>query len=424
MQLRASCTVRLLLRARASHAFARCQHSNSSRSSTCASSSRITSPLQFRTVLSPPFRTPEALRGLSTSSRRNVPWLPIMAIVSRKAFRLVAALAGGLIRRWYKGLPQDKRGLFVALYRKHKNIILAVVASLFSLLVVFYASHIERTPVTGRLRFITVTHAQLEKIAGFELEQHLALHSRHLLPDRDRRVVMVRRALAKLISGNKDFPHINDHEWKVLVVDDHTVSNAFVLPTGHIFFFTGMLDTLENEEQLGIVLSHEMAHTLLGHGLENMSYTKFLDWIQIVVLAAIWTILPSDGIAFVTTWFYNLCQQTVLDLPFSRKLEIEADAVGLQIAAKACFDVRESYAYWIGMHVHEKANEQKPVPSIFSTHPDHGDRAERLKSLIDSAVELRTLCNCPPLDLRKDPIKRADSMKIHMHQQLALQGKV
>ncbi len=32
-------------------------------------------------------------------------------------------------------------------------------------------AHIERTPITGRIRFITVTHAQLEKLAEFELEQ-------------------------------------------------------------------------------------------------------------------------------------------------------------------------------------------------------------------------------------------------------------
>ena len=38
---------------------------------------------------------------------------------------------------------------------------------------------------------------------------------------------------------------------------------------------------------------------------EQLSYTQLLDYLVILVMAAIWFIMPSDGIAVVTQWFYN-----------------------------------------------------------------------------------------------------------------------
>ena len=37
--------------------------------------------------------------------------------------------------------------------------------------------------------------------------------------------------------------------------------------TGHIFVFTGLMKNVPNDDQLAVVLGHEMAHALLGHGV-------------------------------------------------------------------------------------------------------------------------------------------------------------
>ena len=48
-----------------------------------------------------------------------------------------------------------------------------------------------------------------------------------------------------------------------------------VFQTGNIFVFTGMLQTCTNDDQLGVILGHEIAHTVLSHGVSIMflSYT-------------------------------------------------------------------------------------------------------------------------------------------------------
>lgn len=136
-------------------------------------------------------------------------------------------------------------------------------------------------------------------------------------------------------------------------------------------------------------------------------------------MAAIWALIFSDGIAAVsvnkgkvrkscmllqiTTWFYSLCVEATLNLPYSRKLEREADRVGLEIAAKACIDIREAPTYWRDMDTRSKIGDRpRQPPDVISTHPSHGERAERINDYIDQALKLRAECNCPPLP-RHDP---------------------
>lgn len=47
---------------------------------------------------------------------------------------------------------------------------------------------------------------------------------------------------------------------QVFVVDDPKVKNAFVLPGGKIFVFTGILPVSANDDGLATVLGHEIAH--------------------------------------------------------------------------------------------------------------------------------------------------------------------
>ena len=60
---------------------------------------------------------------------------------------------------------------------------------------------------------------------------------------------------------------------------DDTEKNAFVLPSGNIFVYTGMLSVCSNDDELGIVLAHEIAHTVLKHASELLSESLFVRYV-------------------------------------------------------------------------------------------------------------------------------------------------
>lgn len=146
----------------------------------------------------------------------------------------------------------------------------------------------------------------------------------------------------------------------------------------------------ENDDQVGNILAHEMAHCVLGHGAELLSHGQLLDVLIISVIEMIWTLLPTDITAAIAHFLMSKLTDLTIDLPYSRTLETEADLVGVQMAAKACFDVREAVAFWQKMGLNQKmqmahAGMEMPMPDhidYLSTHPGHETRAEYLNSLI------------------------------------------
>ena len=111
---------------------------------------------------------------------------------------------------------------------------------------------------------------------------------------------------------------------------------------------------------------------------EALNYANFLNGLLIIPMAVLWAFIPSAGIAYITDKFVQKVSELIIELPYSRLMENEADEVGLRLAAKACFDVREAPVIWGHMHLEKIMNEteeeqayrKKGVTLDFlSTHP-------------------------------------------------------
>uniref|UniRef100_A0A915L1J4 Metalloendopeptidase OMA1, mitochondrial n=1 Tax=Romanomermis culicivorax TaxID=13658 RepID=A0A915L1J4_ROMCU len=289
------------------------------------------------------------------------------------------------------------------------------------LLSLYYYYHIDKCSLTGRRRFITITRHQFDTMCDLQSKLLLKQLQSFILRDNDFRVLFIKRVARRLLSANTDLEMIKNFNWSVYVIDAK-LANVLVVPNGNIFVFTGMLDNFENEDQLGIVLGHEMAHAILGHGLEQASWSQLLDSIMLIFIAIIWAAVPAVAAAL-THWFAYTVMEIVTQLPHTRKLEIEADDFGLKMASKACFDPREVYAFWTAAMMKSKVKQEISLPDFLSTHPNHGDRAARLDPIIDEALKVRESCDCPPLK-RYDPRILADVKKEMIERQLAMKGNI
>lgn len=329
----------------------------------------------------------------------------------RPASKFLAVLVGRGFRKWWQALPRHKKEIFVDHLRRNR-IRYAVGSGITGMTgFVYYNNHVTTTPYTGRRRFMLFKSKELVSMSSELYQMTMEEYGDQMLPENHPMVDCVRRVGNRLLQANNTMPEIYTRVWTVSVVND-PVMNCFVLSTGDIVMFTGMMEVLDNDDQVAAVLAHEMSHTVLEHVAEHFSRESFLDLIILFPVALTWAFLPNDLLAAVSHWLLNYMVELFLKLPYSRALESEADYLGLRLAAKACYDVREFSAFWGKMAVLEKVKEkndrEKEVPFWLSTHPSNEDRQKEMEEQMPEALDLRRSCMCPTLSLRdpREAIKR------------------
>lgn len=140
------------------------------------------------------------------------------------------------------------------------------------LLGVAYVYNLEEVPVSGRRRFNVISREFEKQLGEQQYQQVLQQFRGRLLSDGDPRTRQVKRVLERLIP-NSGLP--DDFEWKVHVIDSKE-TNAFVIPGGKVFVFTGILPICDGDDGIAAVLGHEIGHNLARHIAEQMSRGVFL----------------------------------------------------------------------------------------------------------------------------------------------------
>ncbi|CAA7021027.1 unnamed protein product [Microthlaspi erraticum] len=156
--------------------------------------------------------------------------------------------------------------------------------------------------------------------------------------------------------------HLEGINWEVIVVNDPMV-NAFCLPAGKIVVFTGLLNHFKSDAEVATVIGHEVGHAVARHVAEGI--TKNL-WLAILQLVLYQFVMPD---------LVNTMSALFLRLPFSRKMEIEADYIGLLLLASAGYDPR------VAPKVYEKLGKlggDVALGEYLSTHPSGKKRSQLL----------------------------------------------
>nr|XP_054763998.1 metalloendopeptidase OMA1, mitochondrial-like [Lytechinus pictus] len=337
-------------------------------------------------------------RLIHTSEKRPAP--PVAVWLALKTLAKTAAIVTGrTLRNRWRDHPKHKHKTTSERIQENKTKIIAGILGMIGFGIGYYYYHIDYTPLTNRPRFILFNKTQFEKIVDEEYKMYCETYKDSFVPTNHKIYGVISGIIMQLIKGNQDVAQIRNQTWTIHVIDKN-IKNAFVLPNGHIFVFTGILQATDNIEQLGTVLAHEMAHVVLNHSAEMASFFEFFDLFMIVVLTVLWAFLPNDGIALVATWFKQKVVELLLHMPYNRSLEIEADEVGLMLAAKSCIDVRECKAFWEAMDVAQISTGEPESLEFLSTHPSHQRRADYIESLLPKAIKVRQYCNCPELPQR------------------------
>jgi predicted Zn-dependent protease len=242
-----------------------------------------------------------------------------------------------------------------------------VVIALFG----YYASR-EKNPITGKTQSVALSPEQ-EVVLGLQSAPEMAQEFGG--PDTDPSVQSDLEQIGrKLVRQAKVANTPYRFQFKVLR-DEQTV-NAFALPGGPIFITRALLERLENEAQLAGVLGHEVGHVVGRHSAEQIAKTQLGQ--SLVGAVGVATTSDEHGSSQGAQQVAAFVAQMTL-MKYGREHELEADALGVQIMSDAGYDPR---ALINVMTILAKASGGSRQPEFFSTHPDPGNRQERIRQKI------------------------------------------
>ncbi|HJP83674.1 MAG TPA: M48 family metallopeptidase [Fimbriimonadaceae bacterium] len=190
-----------------------------------------------------------------------------------------------------------------------------------------------------------------------------------VLPASDERVKVLRRVASRLLSVVDDGK--DPWQYSFDVVQNKEV-NAFALPGGPTFFFTGLLDRLSTEDQLAGVLAHELTHVRREHWAyayrDQQQRALGLNLLLIFTRA-------NNNVAGLA----SIANDLIFNLPFSRKHESEADDQGMDMMVKAGYNpngIKDVF------QILAKASGSGGAPEFLSTHPNDKNRIKHMEDRI------------------------------------------
>ncbi|OGA89783.1 MAG: peptidase M48 [Betaproteobacteria bacterium RIFCSPLOWO2_12_FULL_66_14] len=166
-------------------------------------------------------------------------------------------------------------------------------------------------------------------------------------------------------------------KWEANVISSNEV-NAWAMPGGKMAVYTGIIEKLNlTDDELAAIMGHEIAHALREHGRERASQQV----VQSTVVSVGAAIL---GVGDLGVQLTQAVLDVTLNLPHSRTDEIEADRIGVELAARGGFDPRAAVSLWEKMG---KAGGARG-PEFLSTHPSPENRLADLRAYSEKVMPL------------------------------------
>ena len=200
-----------------------------------------------------------------------------------------------------------------------------------------------------------------------------------LAPDDYPQLKRLRAIANRLIPFTSQWnPDARKWKWEVNLIGSKQL-NAWCMPGGKIAFYTGILEQLQlNDDEVAMIMGHEMAHALREHARERLAKSKATSMGLSVASQLLGLGQLGDVAANVGT--------QLLTLKYSRDDETEADLVGLEIAARGGFKPEASVQLWKKML--GATGGGKGQPSFLSTHPSGNNRIQELEANLPKVAHL------------------------------------
>ena len=251
--------------------------------------------------------------------------------------------------------------------------------SLVSLLTVACATN----PLTGRKSLNFVSNSQLLP-SSFQQYQEVLSSNKIITGTPQAKQVeevgnRIRKAAETYYKSIGKTSALDGYQWQFVLSDDPKTANAWCMPGGKVAVYTGILSICKDDTGLAVVLGHEIAHALAGHGAEKISQS-YISELGGQVLGGV---TNNQALRQVINQYYPVASGITL-LRYGRKQETDADEMGLYIMAMAGYDPRQAPIFWQRMI---ESTGGSNTPEFLSTHPNPENRIADLNRIMPKALQ-------------------------------------
>ncbi len=217
--------------------------------------------------------------------------------------------------------------------------------------------------VTGDQEFMMVSEAE-EIEMGHEYDP-IVVAEYGLYDDKDLAAYIDQ--LGQSIAGVSQRTNL-DYTFRLL---DTPMVNAFALPGGYLYVTRGILAFMNSEDEIAGIMGHEVGHVVGRHSAKQMSRSVVASGFGI--LSTVSRVLPTAGALLQAPGQIAL-------LKYSRDQEEQADLLGVEYSTRLGYDAVQMAGFFETLGRMSEGDGQRP-PVFLSTHPDPGDRYERVSEL-------------------------------------------
>jgi predicted Zn-dependent protease len=251
-----------------------------------------------------------------------------------------------------------------------------------SLAAVLLLSGCSTVPLTGRKQLKLVSDSTMIAQSAVSYQEVIAEGPLSANPQQTQQVQQVGQRIAaaveRYLADNNQSSLIEGFQWEFNLIDKDE-PNAWCMPGGKVVFYTGILPYTKDDAGLAVVMGHEIAHAIAGHGAERVSLQLGQQGIGVLLAMAS---SESDYHEAIMT-VYGVGSQLGGILPYSRLHESEADRLGLIFMSMAGYDPNAAVDFWGRMAA---SGGEKP-PEFLSTHPSDERRIQQIQSHLPEALQ-------------------------------------
>ena len=215
-------------------------------------------------------------------------------------------------------------------------------------------------PLTGRKQLLLVSDSEVLSSSLTQYNDYIKTAKKSTSTSQ---TAMVKRVGQNIASATEEYlrqagmsDEIKNFSWEFNLVADKQVNAS--------------------DDELAVVIGHEVAHAVAKHSNERMSQQIAAQYGSQILSAAL-----SEKNAIVKNvagTVYGLGAQYGVMLPFSRTHELEADYMGLILMTMAGYNPEVSVNFWQKM----SAQSGGGVPEFMSTHPSDEHRINEIKKVL------------------------------------------